>query len=120
MQANSFSGMGVANETKNTFLDLKRKKAHRYLIFRIDDKEKEVIVEKQGAPCESYDDFTTALPSDDCRFAVYDYDFVTEDNCQKSKIFFIAWLVLFFLSVCLLSNLYMQHWFWKIIEIGES
>ncbi|XP_078162315.1 actin-depolymerizing factor-like [Carex rostrata] len=90
-RANSFSGMGVADETKNNFLDLKRKKAHRYLIFRIDDKEKEVIVEKQGAPCESYDDFTAALPSDDCRFAVYDYDFVTEDNCQKSKIFFIAW-----------------------------
>jgi cofilin len=93
MQANSFSGMGVAEETKTSFLDLKRKKSHRYVIFRIDDKEKEVIVEKQGAPWESYDDFTAALPSDDCRFAVYDYDFVTEDNCQKSKIFFIAWLV---------------------------
>lgn len=93
MQAKSFSGMGVADETKNIFLDLKKKKAHRYVIFRIDDKEKEVIVEKQGAPWESYDDFTAALPTDDCRFAVYDFDFVTEDNCQKSKIFFIAWFV---------------------------
>ncbi|KAG0463489.1 hypothetical protein HPP92_019558 [Vanilla planifolia] len=27
----------------------------------------------------------------DCRYAVYDFDFVTEENCQKSKIFFIAW-----------------------------
>jgi cofilin len=29
------------------------------------------------------------LPSDDWRYAVF--DFVTVDNCQKSKIFFIAW-----------------------------
>ncbi|KAJ3691461.1 hypothetical protein LUZ61_020625 [Rhynchospora tenuis] len=90
-RTNSITGIEVADDTKCTFLDLKRKKAHRYVIFRIDDKEKEVIVEKQGAPWESYDDFTAALPADDCRFAVYDFDFVTEDNCQKSKIFFIAW-----------------------------
>ncbi|KAI8015312.1 putative protein phosphatase 2C 13 [Camellia lanceoleosa] len=31
------------------------------------------------------------LPADECRYAVYDYDFVTEENCQKSRIFFIAW-----------------------------
>ncbi|KAJ6692866.1 COFILIN-RELATED [Salix purpurea] len=31
------------------------------------------------------------LPGDDCRYAVFDFDFVTVDNCRKSKIFFIAW-----------------------------
>ncbi|CAH1431841.1 unnamed protein product [Lactuca virosa] len=51
--SNASSGMGVAEHCKGTFLELQRKKAHRY--------------------------------------AVYDFDFVTSDNCQKSKIFFIAW-----------------------------
>lgn len=72
-------------------MDLKRKRVHRYVIFQIDEKKKEVVVEKTGGPAESYDDFTAALPQNDCRYAVYDYDFVTSDNCQKSKIFFIAW-----------------------------
>lgn len=83
--------MGVADQSKNTFLELQRKKVHRYVIFKIDEKKKEVVVEKTGDPAESYDDFTAALPENDCRYAVYDFDFVTPENCQKSKIFFIAW-----------------------------
>uniref|UniRef100_A0A1D1Y7D1 Actin-depolymerizing factor 6 n=1 Tax=Anthurium amnicola TaxID=1678845 RepID=A0A1D1Y7D1_9ARAE len=89
--SNASSGMGVADHTKSTFLELKRKKVHRYVIFKIDEKKKEVVVEKTGGPGESYDDFTAALPENDCRYAVYDFDFVTAENCQKSKIFFFAW-----------------------------
>lgn len=87
--------MGVAEQSKTTFLELQRKKVHRYVIFKIDEKKKEVLVEKTGGPAESYDDFTASLPENDCRYAVYDFDFVTSENCQKSKIFFIAWLVCF-------------------------
>lgn len=88
---NASSGMGVADHSKDAFLELQRKKVYRYVIFKIDEKKKEVIVEKTGSPAESYDDFTAALPENDCRYAVYDFDFVTSENCQKSKIFFIAW-----------------------------
>ncbi|KAL8523108.1 hypothetical protein ACS0TY_013180 [Phlomoides rotata] len=83
--------MGVADQSNNTFLELKRKKKHRYVIFKIDEKKNEVIVDKTGGPAESYDDFAECLPESDCRYAVYDFDFVTSENCQKSKIFFIAW-----------------------------
>ncbi|CDP10458.1 unnamed protein product [Coffea canephora] len=91
---NATSGMGVADHSKDAFLELKRKKAYRYVIFKIDEKKKEVVVEKTGNPAESYEDFTASMPENDCRYAVYDFDFVTSENCQKSKIFFIAWLVL--------------------------
>ena len=90
-RSSASSGMGVATHSKDTFMELKRKKMHRYVIFKIDEKKKEVVVEKTGGPAESYDDFAAALPENDCRYAVYDFDFVTPDNCQKSKIFFIAW-----------------------------
>lgn len=89
--SNASSGMGVADHSKIIFLELKRKKVHRYVIFKIDEKKKEVVVEKTGAPGESYDDFMAAMPASDCRYAVFDFDYVTEENCQKSKIFFIAW-----------------------------
>lgn len=98
-QTNASSGMGVADHSKSTYLELQRKKVHRYVIFKIDEKKKEVVVEKTGGPAESYEDFTASLPENDCRYAVYDFDFVTSENCQKSKIFFIAWYV--FLSTYL-------------------
>ncbi|KNA21242.1 hypothetical protein SOVF_045180 [Spinacia oleracea] len=90
-RSNSLSGLTIADDSKSTFLELKRKKDHRYVVFKIDEKKKEVVVDKTGTPSESYDDFLAALPENDCRYAVYDYDFVTSDNCQKSKIFFFAW-----------------------------
>ena len=48
-------------------------------------------VEKLGSPEETYDDFSASLPANECRYAVFDFDFTTNENCQKSKIFFIAW-----------------------------
>lgn len=85
------SGMAVNDECKLKFLELKAKRTHRFIIFKIEEKMKQIIVEKLGDPLKSYEDFSASLPADECRYAVYDFDFVTEENCQKSKIFFIAW-----------------------------
>ncbi|KAL3648782.1 hypothetical protein CASFOL_005185 [Castilleja foliolosa] len=89
--ANASSGMGVADHSKNTYMELQRKKVYRYVIFKIDEKKKEIVVEKTGGPAESYQDFAASLPENDCRYAVYDFDYVTSENCQKSKIFFVSW-----------------------------
>ncbi|KAE9589728.1 hypothetical protein Lal_00021564 [Lupinus albus] len=88
---NPSPGMGAAKHSVSTFLELQRKKVHRYVIFKIDEKTKEVVVEKTGGPSESYDDFTASLPENECRYAVFDFDFVTSENFQMSRIFFIAW-----------------------------
>eukprot|EP00252_Welwitschia_mirabilis_P019643 TRINITY_DN4605_c0_g2_i1.p2 TRINITY_DN4605_c0_g2~~TRINITY_DN4605_c0_g2_i1.p2 ORF type:complete len:144 (+),score=17.09 TRINITY_DN4605_c0_g2_i1:149-580(+) len=85
------SGMGVGEDCRKAFQELQRRKNYRYVVFKIDEKSKQVVVDKTGGPAESYDDFTASLPENDCRYAVYDFDFVTNENCQKSKIFFIAW-----------------------------
>ena len=72
--ANAASGMAVNDECKLKFGELQRKKAFRFLVFKIDEKLQQIMVEKSGGP----DDF----------------EFTTEDGvttCQKSKIFFIAW-----------------------------
>ncbi|CAA0817413.1 Actin-depolymerizing factor 6 [Striga hermonthica] len=59
---NASSGMGVADHSKSTYMELQRKKVHRYVIFKIDEKKKEVVVEKTGGPAESYEDFMASLP----------------------------------------------------------
>ncbi|KAH0632332.1 hypothetical protein KY284_035118 [Solanum tuberosum] len=89
--ANAASGMAVHDDCKLRFLELKAKRTHRFIVFKIEEKQKQVVVEKVGEPAQSYEDFTACLPDNECRYAVYDFDFVTAENCQKSRIFFIAW-----------------------------
>ncbi|CAN0902765.1 Actin-depolymerizing factor 7 [Linum grandiflorum] len=87
--ANSASGMAVHDDCKLKFLELKAKRNYRFIVFKIQNQQ--VSVEKLGSPEETYEDFTSSLPANECRYAVYDFDFTTDENCQKSKIFFIAW-----------------------------
>lgn len=79
------------DDCKRRFLELKAKRTHRFIVFKIEEKQKQVIVEKIGEPAQNYEDFAATLPPNECRYAVYDFDFVTAENCQKSRIFFIAW-----------------------------
>lgn len=81
--------MAVEDDCKLKFLDLKAKRCYRFIVFKIDGQQ--VVVEKLGSPDESYDDFTNSLPADECRYAVFDFDFTTNENVQKSKIVFVAW-----------------------------
>ncbi|KAG0491649.1 hypothetical protein HPP92_004702 [Vanilla planifolia] len=89
--ANSASGIAVDDDCKLKFLELKAKRNFRFIVFKLDEKALQITVDRLGNPEESYDDFTACLPPNECRYAVYDFDFITDENCQKSKIFFIAW-----------------------------
>ncbi|KAK6142819.1 hypothetical protein DH2020_023167 [Rehmannia glutinosa] len=89
--ANAASGIAVDDDCKLRFLELKAKRNYRYIVFKIDGRGQQVTVEKAGDHSETYQDFADSLPSDECRYAVFDYDFTTNENCHKSKIFFIAW-----------------------------
>ncbi|PKU73741.1 Actin-depolymerizing factor [Dendrobium catenatum] len=73
------------------FMELKTRRNYRFIVFKIDEKEMKIAVDRIGQPDDKYDDFTACLPPNECRYAVYDFDFITAENCNKSKIFFIAW-----------------------------
>lgn len=79
------------DECKLKFLELKAKRTYRFIIYKIDEKLKQVIVDIVGEPSKNYEDFTANLPANECRYAVYDFDFLSEENVPKSRIFFIAW-----------------------------
>lgn len=87
--ANARSGMAVDPQCLTMFSELKNKRTYRYIIYKIDGSE--IKVDSFGSPDKTYDDFSAGLPEGDCRYAVFDYEFVTDDQCHKSKIFFIAW-----------------------------
>ncbi|GFS39376.1 actin depolymerizing factor 1 [Actinidia rufa] len=90
-EANAASGMAVHDDCKLKFLELKAKRTYRFIVYKIEEKQKQVVVEKVGEPTQSYEDFTACLPANECRYAVYDFDFLTAENVPKSRIFFVAW-----------------------------
>ena len=91
--------MAVHDDCKLKFLELKTKRTYRFIVFKIEEKQKQVIVEKLGEPTDSYEVFSASLPANECRYAVYDFDFMTEENVPRSRIVFIAWYSSVFLSL---------------------
>jgi cofilin len=54
----------------------------------------QVVIDKEAPPNTSYDEFQKALPKDDCRYAVFDFEYDQADGGGKrSKILFVVWYV---------------------------
>ncbi|KAG8388509.1 hypothetical protein BUALT_Bualt02G0133000 [Buddleja alternifolia] len=64
---NTASGMDVHDDCKLRFLELKAKRAHGFIVFKIEEKQKQVVVEKVGEATQNYEDFTASLSIDECR-----------------------------------------------------
>jgi len=86
------SGVAVADEVVNKYQELKLGHQHRFVFFKLTDDLREVVFEKAAPPTASYDDFVSALPPSDCRYAVYDYPYTAEDGSgDRGKILFVLW-----------------------------
>jgi len=72
------------------FQELKLRKKHKYIIFTLNAKQTEIIVEKTSTDVD-YETFLGDLPEDKCRWAVYDLEFEKEDGGRRNKITFIQW-----------------------------
>ncbi|KAF9331687.1 cofilin [Podila minutissima] len=84
------SGVGVNPECLNSFQELKLKKVHKYIIYKLSEDNKSIEVEKTSEASATYDDFVQQLPEDDCRYAVYDFDYTLPDG-PRNKIVFFTW-----------------------------
>jgi cofilin len=49
------------------------------------------VVEKVGPKEETWDSFLTALPNNEYRFCVFDFEFTNNDHMLISKLVFINW-----------------------------
>lgn len=86
------SGIAVDDACLNAFQDLKLKKSSRYIIYTLNKDNTSIIIENEAGKDATYDDFLSALPEDDCRYAVFDYEYKKgDDQCMRSKICFIVW-----------------------------
>ncbi|KAG8215461.1 hypothetical protein J3R82DRAFT_9078 [Butyriboletus roseoflavus] len=68
------SGVSVADLCITTYQQLKLGKKFKYVIFTLNDTLSQIVVDKTS-DASSYDAFVEDLPKDQCRWAVYDFDF---------------------------------------------
>lgn len=88
------SGVKVHEDCKTEFDNMKLKHAYKYVIFRLSDDLKSIIVDSCGDKCQTYEQFIAKLKEAETagqgRYAVYDCDY-DKDKPQNSKLVFIMW-----------------------------
>ncbi|KAF9173745.1 cofilin [Mortierella sp. AD011] len=86
----SSKGVQVTPDCVNAFQELKLTKKIKYIIYKISSDGKSIIVETKSK-ATTYDEFLKHLPKNDCRWAVYDFDYKTPQG-DRHKILFYSWL----------------------------
>lgn len=74
-------------------MELKLRKKYRYVIYKLNDDNTSIVIEKKVESCDKYENFLGELPEDDCRYAVYDFEFEkSPGEGMRNKICFIVWV----------------------------
>lgn len=84
------SGVSVDGACMTAYNDLKLRKIHKYVIYKLNPALTQVIVDKTS-DAKDYEVFLGDLPSDEPRWAVYDFEFEKEGAGQRNKLLFISW-----------------------------
>lgn len=82
--------VGLSAECVPAFEDLKLGKKTKFVIYKLSDDKKSVEVEKKGDDAD-YDAFLAHFPEDDCRYAIYDFEYTLPGGEGKRYVFSPAW-----------------------------
>ncbi|KAH8921648.1 putative COF1-cofilin [Atractiella rhizophila] len=84
------SGVSVSSECQSIFQELKLGKKLKYIIYRLNDTNTEIVVEKSSADAD-YDKFLEDLPETEPRYAVYDFEYEKGGDGKRNKLCFYSW-----------------------------
>lgn len=86
-----FYSVAVADESLQAFNDLKLGKKYKFVIFALNASKTEIIVEETSTETD-YETFLEKLPENDCKYAVYDFEYeIGGGEGKRSKIVFFTW-----------------------------
>ncbi|THH00170.1 hypothetical protein EW026_g2302 [Hermanssonia centrifuga] len=83
------SGVGVSEECIASFQDIKSHRKFKYIIYGLNPTNTEIIVLKASNETD-YDVFVGELPGNECRWAVYDFEYEVEGG-KRNKLVFYSW-----------------------------
>ncbi|KAI8968539.1 hypothetical protein BDF20DRAFT_896944 [Mycotypha africana] len=85
------SGVAVNDQCLEVFEELKLRKKYKYIIFKLSDDNKEIVIEKSSTNGE-YQEFLDELPPSEPRYAVFDFEFEKGAEGKRNKITFYTWI----------------------------
>ncbi|EKM51599.1 uncharacterized protein PHACADRAFT_31433 [Phanerochaete carnosa HHB-10118-sp] len=83
------SGVSVADECITVYQELMRRR-HKYVVFGLNAQFTEIVVLKKSEE-QDYEVFLKEFPPDQCRWAVYDLEYSTDDGGKRNKVVFVYW-----------------------------
>mmetsp|Transcript_171342 Transcript_171342/g.416610 ORF Transcript_171342/g.416610 Transcript_171342/m.416610 type:complete len:152 (+) Transcript_171342:166-621(+) len=82
----------ITDEAMAAFNGLKIKRKHRFVVYKIDETDDyKLVPETASARAAKFDDLKTALPSNEPRYVIYDYEYKTSDGRLADKLLLIDW-----------------------------
>ena len=72
---------------------MKIRSEYKYIVFKITDDKKSIVIEHKGAKGADFAEFTSKLPDGDCRYSVLDVEINTKSGATANKLIFVAWCV---------------------------
>jgi len=91
------SGVKASSDCVTAYNDLKLAHKYKYIIYSLNKDYSEIIIEHTATPDgrsneDAFNEFREKLPSDDGRYAVFDFEFEKADGSGKrNKICFVSW-----------------------------
>jgi cofilin len=84
------TGVKIDDAIIGEFNDFKLKKvSSKFIVYKIEGSK--IVTDVVGPAEATFEDFFNALPPNDGRYAVYDYDFTTPDGRPGNKLVFVSW-----------------------------
>ena len=73
------------------FNDLKLGKKSKFIIFALNAEKTQIVVDKTSSD-DDYESFLAELPEDECKYAVYDFEYeIGGGEGKRTKIVFYTW-----------------------------
>ncbi|ODV81578.1 cofilin, partial [Suhomyces tanzawaensis NRRL Y-17324] len=83
--------VAVADESLTVFNDLKLGKKYKFVIFALNESKTQIVVDSTSTDTD-YDAFLEKLPENECKYAVYDFEYeIGGGEGKRSKIVFYTW-----------------------------
>lgn len=74
-------------------MELKLRKKYSYILYKLNEDNTSIVIEKAVETRDTYKDFVKQLPEDECRYAVFDFEYEKPGGEGiRNKICFIFWV----------------------------
>jgi len=88
----ALSGVSVTDDVVAQFQTIKLGKKYSYIQMKLSD-DKKVIEMEKAVETSSYEDFVNQFPANDCRYAIYDFEYELGASGQRNELVFVVWYV---------------------------